>query len=150
MRIRIALAWGLAACVVASAAGAKDVCVHTTVDGGWTFVLHKVKLKPGRSGAVSGYAVRDDLRAEPISGGYVVFPRSLSLGVTRYLTGLNVESGSGGTTWVTRFHQILTDLDPEGSGSDWWWMKTEDGAIETESGDANVVSCKGVPKLAKE
>jgi hypothetical protein len=83
---------GMIAAVVAFAprtAAAKDACIHTAALSGWTFVLKNARLSAGSTGAIQGYAIRDDGFAEPISGGYIVFPGTIYAGITRYLTGLS-------------------------------------------------------------
>lgn len=146
---RLAASVGLAVALGApSTASAGGACIHTTALGGWTFVLKKASLKAGASGAVSGYAVRDDGFASPISGGYVVFPGSVHVGITRYGTGLDVDSGSGGTSYYTIFHQ-LSYSTASGSGSDWSWTREVNGTITNTSGDVDVVDCSEVPAIPK-
>jgi hypothetical protein len=131
-----------------SAALAGNVCVRTDALGGWTFVLKKASLKPGASGAASGYAIRDDGFASPISAGFVVFESTIHVGITRYGTGLNVNSGSGGTSYTSTFHQLQANLR-DSSGSDWSWTREINGTITNTSGDAALVDCKTVPAIPK-
>ena len=145
-----AVALALAALAAPAAALAEDTCVHTTVDGGWTFVLHKLKPKPGKSGAVDGYAVRDgDSLMWPISGGYIAFPSELFLGITRYASGLT-PLGTGGITYQTSFHQLSAPLDPGSPGTDWLWTRTSGGTITNDSGTTQRVDCTTVPKVPKQ
>jgi hypothetical protein len=130
------------------AALAKTVCIHSTALGGWTFVLKGASLKPGSSGAASGYAIRDDGFANPISGGFVVFESSIHAGISSYATGLNVNNGTGGATSSTTFHQLAVSLTG-GPGSDWSWTGTGSGMLTNASGNATLVDCKIVPAIPK-
>lgn len=138
----------LMALAMSSGALAANVCVHSDALGGWTFVLKKASLKPGASGAASGYAIRDDGFASPISAGFVVFESTIHIGITRYGTGLNINSGSGGTTYTSTFHQLQADLG-DSSGADWSWTREANGTITNTSGNAALIDCKTVPAIPK-
>lgn len=130
------------------AAFAKTVCIHSTAGPGWTFVLRDASLRPGSSGAASGYAIRDDGLATPMSGGFVVFPNTILAGITQYFTGLNVNNGGGGTTSVTSFHQLSARTDG-GAGSDWAWTGEPGIGLTATSGNARIVDCGTVPAIPK-
>jgi hypothetical protein len=130
------------------AALAKTVCIHSTAVGGWTFVLKGASLKPGSSGAASGYAVRDDGLAAAISGGFAVFETSMHVGITRYDTGLNVNNGTGGAGPSTTFHQLAVGLTG-GLGQDWSWTGTGSGPIANPSGSATLIDCHAVPAIPR-
>lgn len=130
------------------AALAKSVCIHTIAAGGWTFVLRDASLRPGSSGAASGYAVRDDGLATPISGGFVVIASSFHAGITQYSTGLNVRNGGGGSTYRTAFHQVATRIDG-GLGSDYAWTGEPGFGITGTSGNATLVDCTTVPPIPR-
>jgi len=128
--------------LVAGAAAAKDTCVHTTARGGWTFVLKKASLKPGSSGAVSGYALSDEGAASPISGGYVVVSDLLLLGVTLYGTAAEVAATIDHSS---TFHQLATFVSGGGgSGNDASWTREENNTVTEATGDAQVVDCAGL------
>lgn len=128
---------------------AADTCIHTTTATGWTFLFHKLKLKPGKSGVLDGYAVHDgDQLIEPISGGYLVFPSSTTIGITRYLTGLS-PTGSGLTTFETSFHQIELGIEPTDTGTDFVWTRTPGGTFTDDTGTVAHVDCATVPKVPK-
>jgi hypothetical protein len=152
MRIRLL---AVAAVLLSSGpAQAKDVCIHSAALSGWTFVLKNAKTTAGSSGAVQGYAVRDDGLSDPISGGYVVFPGFtkpvMYVGITRYLSGLNVTNFTGGIIDTTSFHQLSAPLDPMQSSTDYVWTRDGgSGTITSTFGDTHVVDCKTVPQIPK-
>lgn len=138
-----------AALIFPAAALAKDLCVHTTARGGWTFVLKKASPKPGNSGAVSGHAIGDAGTAAPISGGYVVSPNLLQLGITLYGTVLTLTSGTS-TDTTTTFHQLVATLDGMTlSGFDLSWTREVNATITTATGDTQLVDCAAVPTIPK-
>jgi hypothetical protein len=143
----VALA-GFVLLLVPLAAAAKDVCVHTTADGGWTFVLKKGSLKPGASGAVSGYGISDSGFVSPISGGYLVTPDILGVGVTLY--GLSIDVGGAGRSVnaASAFHQLEAFLDGtlDQTGG-WFWRRLSNDTITDGNGDAQLVDCATVPAV---
>lgn len=143
------IATGLAVALAApGAALAKTVCIHSAADAGWTFVLRDISLRPGSSGAASGYALRDDGIATPMSGGYVVFPSTLLVGITQYFTGFDVVDGTGGTTDQTAFHQITVRVSGS-PGADYAWTKAASAGITTAWGNAAIVDCRTVPPIPR-
>ena len=149
-RVRtITAAAGLFTAILAShgSALAKNVCVHTTAQGGWTFVF-KASSRPGAAGAVQGYSIRDDGFASPISGGYAVGGVILHLGITRYTSGFFVQNFTGGSNSTTAFHHVLVRFDGS-SGTDIGWMNTETGSIVNASGVVRLVDCRTVPRLPR-
>ena len=98
---------------------------------------------------LDGYAVHDgDQMIEPISGGYLVFPSSATIGITRYLTGLS-PIGIGVTSRETSFHQIELGLDETDMGTDFVWTRTAAGAITDGFGAVTHADCATVPKVPK-
>ncbi len=127
---------------------AKTVCIHSAAGSGWTFVLQNVSLRPGASGAASGYAIRDDGLVTPMSGGYVMFRDTLLAGITRYFVARNVVTGEGGSTSQSTFHQIA--VSPQyGNGTDASWAGQPSAGLTAASGAATIVDCRTVPTLPR-
>jgi hypothetical protein len=144
----IALCLGLV--LLGSVAAAKDTCVHTDGDGGWTFVLKKASLKRGASGAVAGYAVQDGgAAASPIHGAYLVVSDFMFLGVTRPSVFASLSTpGTGSASPATAFHQLLVPVDGSAlAGGDNFWRRNENATISDGQADSQLVDCAGVAVL---
>ena len=146
MRRALCLALLLPAVLLAGPALGKDVCVHTTVRGGWTFVLKKLSLKAGASGAVSGHAVTQNTFFSPISGGYLVGSERLILGITVY-EGVQHHQMSVGLDDVTTFHHITVDLVDGVTNYDESWTREQNGTFTETIGDTSLVECGNLPAI---
>jgi hypothetical protein len=149
--LRVGAALGLAAGVVGSgaqAAFAKDLCVHTTAGGGWTFVLKKASTRHGATGAVNGFALSDSDGGVviPISGTYLAAYGALAVGITRFGISI-VTNGASGSSFETTFHQI--DLAVGATGDDRSWTRNFDGTTTSNAlGTSSIVACPALPPPA--
>lgn len=141
----------MAAMAVGSPAFA-GVCVKVGVgDSGaevpYTLVLRNVGLKPGASGAIAGYAVREDGVFTPLSGGYAVGPVSAAISATRSAAFFTT-NGSGGLLDETTFYSISIPLRG-GEPTYCLWRRNHDGSTTTDCTVAALVDCKSAPHLPK-
>ena len=146
--VRGCAALALAAGIVGSGAQAsfaKDLCVHTTSDGGWTFVLKKASTRHGSAGAIAGFAIQDGVPGTvvPISGTYLAAYGAFAAGITRFGIAINTNS-SNGSSFETTFHQIRFTLGAE--GDDRAWTRNFDGSTTNETlGTSAIVDCSTAP-----
>jgi hypothetical protein len=146
--VRTCAALALAAGIVGSGAQAgfaKDLCVHTTAAGGWTFVLKKASLRHGSAGAIAGYALPDSASntVVPISGTYLAAYGALAVGITRFGIVIHTNS-SNGSDYGTTFHQIRLTVGT--TGDDRAWTRNDNGTTSDEVlGTAAIVDCATAP-----
>lgn len=127
------------------------ICVEvpfgdSVADLPYTFVLKNVSLRPGATGAISGYAVRSDGLFVPVSGGYMVTPFSALITLTRGFVSFNSVVGGNQAEAALINLDVPIDL-PKGNHCS--WRKNNDGSIASGCGPTMRVSCKSVPPIPK-